>query len=383
MHICFLCNEYPPGRHGGVGTFTQTLGRSLVARGHQVTVLGVYKGATGREDDDRGVRVIRLGHSGLPKTGFLINGRRIRQELAKIHLETPIDILEGPELSLASISNSFPAVKIIRMNGGHHFFSVTLGKKPRPWRGWLEKRSFSHADRVSAVSHFVAETTRDLLKLNGAKIEILPNPVDVSKFHPLNEVTEEPGLLVFAGTVCEKKGIRQLVQAMPSILEAVPHARLLVLGRDWHDPQTGQSFTAYLRTLIPPHIKSHIIFEGSVDNSILPTYLARAQVCLYPSHMEALPLAWLEGLAMAKAIVASRTGPGPEVIEDGASGLLCDPYDPKSIAEKVIALLKDERLRGHLGAEARARAVNHFSIDTLVKKNEAFYRECLKERRGA
>lgn len=376
MNICFLCNEYPPGRHGGVGSFTQTLARALVRRGHEVTSVGFYPPERAGQEDDQGVKVVRLPHVSLPWAGFVVNGRRLRRALLELHGETPFDIIEGPELSLSTLPAGFPAAKIIRMNGGHHFFAVTLGAEPRPWRSWLETRSFGRADYLCAVSDYVAETTRGLLRLNGRHVEILPNPVDTALFSPRPETQEEDGLILFAGTVCEKKGIRQLIQAMPEIVRAVPHAKLFVAGRDWIDPNTGESFTEHLHGLITPELQGHIVFKGRIEHALLPDLIAKSAVCVYPSHMEALPLAWLEGLAMGKAVVASDTGPGPEVIEDGISGLLCDPYSPESIAEKIIRVLKDASLRRRLGEGARQRAVNTFSIEVLAERNEAFYKRC-------
>jgi glycosyltransferase involved in cell wall biosynthesis len=96
--------------------------------------------------------------------------------------------------------------------------------------------------------------------------------------------------------------------------------------------------------------------------------------------MEAMPNAWLEGLAMGKAVIASNTGPGEEVVEDGVSGLLCDPYDPNSIGEKVIELLRKPKLRRDLGRGARDRAINQFSIEFLAAHNERFYRHCLHKK---
>jgi hypothetical protein len=43
LELCFICSEYPPGPHGGIGTMTQVLARALVARGHGVRVIGVYQ----------------------------------------------------------------------------------------------------------------------------------------------------------------------------------------------------------------------------------------------------------------------------------------------------------------------------------------------------
>lgn len=377
MHVCFLCNEYPPGPHGGVGSFTQTLARALTRRGHQVTAIGFYPRERAGEENDEGVRVLRLPHAELPGTGIVVNRARLRSALQQLHQQSLIDLIEGPEISLAVIPKNFPAVKVIRMNGGHQFFAATLGAQPRRWRSWLERRSFAHADRLCAVSNYVAETTRQLLHLGNQPIEILPNPVDTGRFQPQSPELEEEGLILFVGTVCEKKGVRQLVQAMPQIVAAAPHARLWIAGRDWNDPQTGESFTEKLRSLIPAELTDKIVFKGRIEHAELPSVMAKASICVYPSHMEAMPLAWLEGLAMGNAIVASQTGPGPEAIEDGVSGLLCNPHEPASIAEKIILLLKDNELRRRLAQQARQRAVNLFSVETLTQRNEEFYSRCI------
>ncbi|HUJ10920.1 MAG TPA: glycosyltransferase family 4 protein [Verrucomicrobiae bacterium] len=377
LHIVFLCNEYPPATHGGIGSFTQTMALALDARGHKVTVVGFYDQAEDRRENDRGVGVVRLAHTRLQGMGLLVNGLRLSRELERIHAVSPIDIIEGPENSLALVHGMPSAVKIIRMHGGHHFFFTTLGKDPRFWRSWLEKRSFRKADHLCGVSRFVAETTRNLLKLNGHPIEVLPNPVNVMQFRPYPEIDEERGLIVFVGTLCEKKGVRQLVQAMPQIVQAIPEAHLLLVGRDSNDPVTGASFADGLRTLIPAELEDHVAFHGVVGNASLPEMLARAEVLIYPSHMEAIGIALIEGLAMGKGLVIGNTGPAQEVVEHGISGLLCDPFSPASIADTVVTLLKDPNLRRSMGARARERAVELFSLEKVVERNEAFYRRCL------
>lgn len=379
MHICFICNEYPPGKHGGVGTLTQAIARAMVARGHQVSVVGIYAPEVAGTTSDKGVKVIRLPHTALRGTGFFTNGLRLRRALQELHRAMPIDVLEGPDAGLAMVAKSFPATKVIRMNGGHHFFAVTLGNKPRAWRAWQEARSFACADHLCAVSNYVGEKTRELLKLGDRHIEVLPNPVDVHWFKPSPTQSEEQGLILFVGTVTEKKGVRQLVEAMPQIVARVPYAKLWIIGRDSRNAQ-GQSYTEQLQQQIPASMHAHIFFKGAIEHDELPPLLARASVCVYPSHMEALPLAWLEGMAMGKAIAASQTGPGAEVIGDGISGLLCDPHNSASIAEKIIRLLEDDALRQRLGRAARQRAEQVFSLDVLADRNEDFYRRCVEEK---
>jgi glycosyltransferase involved in cell wall biosynthesis len=383
MHVCFICNEYPPGRHGGVGSFTQTLGRALAAKGHRVTSVGVYLIEKEKREEDEGVLVIRLPHAGVRGAGYLINGHRLVSEVEALHRECPIDVVDGPELSFANIRPKISAARVIRMNGGHHFFTTTLGQNPAVWRGWQERRSFARANDLCAVSEFVAETTRQLLRLGDRPIEILPNPVDTERFRPRPDIPEEDGLIVFTGTLCEKKGVRQLIQAFPRIAAEVPYARLLVVGRDTKDPFTGLSFKSLLERMIEPALKPRVKFRDFIDNRVLPETLARASVCVYPSHMEAQGIVIIEGMAMGKAVVIGRTGPGPELVEDEISGMLCDPYAPDSIAEKVIALLKDTPLRRQIGARARLRAVSKFSVETLVGRNADFYKRCVENRRRA
>lgn len=372
LHICFLCHEYPPEPHGGVGTVTQALARALVARGHRVTVLGISRDRPG-ETVDRGVRVLRLPHARVRGTGLLVHGRRLRRALAELHRQHPLDVVEGQELSLAVLPRRRPYTSVIRMNGGHHFFAVTLGGRPRPWRSWLERRSFARADHLGAVSHYVAETTRELLHLGDRPIEVLPNGVDTDAFRPL-AVAEEPGTIAFVGTLCEKKGIRQLVEAMPAVLARHPYARLLAAGRDWVD-EDG-SFRARLEAALDPATAAHVEFLGPIDHDDVPALLARAAVCAYPSHMEALPLAWLEALAVGRPVLAGDIGPAPEVVEDGVTGVLCDPHDPAAIAAAVNGLLDDPERRTRLGAAARARAEAEFSIAALVRRNEAWFERC-------
>lgn len=378
MHICYLCSEYPPGPHGGVGTFTQTLGRALVRRGHSVTVVGFGQSMRTRiaQHEDEGVVVVRIRSSRVPRLGALSSSVSLTRALRRVNRVRRIDVLEGSELSLALLPRRLLPTKVIRMHGGHHFFCHDLGHKRQPVRSWLERRSFRNADHLCAVSRHVANVTSELLDLHQRSIEILPNPVDTIHFAPQPNVTEVPYRIMFVGTICEKKGVRQLIQAMPAILEREPKAHLQLVGRDWHDPSTGANYTDGMRQLAAQLAPGHVSFLGTVNNNELPILLASASVCVMPSHAEAMSLTWLEALSVGRPLVGSRAGPGPEVVEDGVSGLLCDPHDPKSIASCVNSLFAAPALRERLGQGGRHRAVELFSLEALAIRNENFYARC-------
>ncbi len=164
------------------------------------------------------------------------------------------------------------------------------------------------------------------------------------------------------------------------VVAAWPRARLIAYGNDTIDPAGGESFTRVLQRQVPAALADRITFAGPVRRDLLPPLMARASVCIYPSHVEALPIAWVEGLAMGKAVIGARIGPGPEVIEDGVSGLLCDPHDPSAIAAALLRLLRDRDLRMRLGSAARERAERLFSLEKLIHQNLRFYEECAARR---
>ena len=129
---------------------------------------------------------------------------------------------------------------------------------------------------------------------------------------------------------------------------------------------------------ITEKIKKHITFLGSIPNFEIPSLIEKAQICCYPSHMEAMPLAWLEVLAMGKVFLGSTTGPGPEAVQDGITGFLVNPHDPKAIANKIKYIFENYDKAIKMGIEARKRVINEFDVREKKKKNIEFYTSILK-----
>lgn len=379
MHICFITGEYPPSLHGGIGSFIKTLAKSLVNNSHQVSVIGVYKQSMLTIEDDHGVQVIRVPWSRIPKIGVLIDHYHLNNQIDFLNKRMPIDLIEGQENAFTYLPGTKNWKKLIRMHGGHHFFASELGKPYHPYKKWAEEKSFRNADLFCAVSNYVKESTQKLIN-NKIAVEVIPNPVDTELFQPKPEIPIEDGLIVFVGTLCEKKGIRQLILAMPEIINKIEHAHLWAIGRDQTDPLSGKSFKQILIENMKPEIQDRISFLGVRDHAQIPDLLARANICIYPSHMEAHPIVVLEGMAAGKAVITSLCGPGPETVQHSVNGLLCDPHQPKSIADEVIRLFLDPDLRDKLGKAARKTVVEKYALDVLVQKNINFYQKCLNSK---
>ena len=100
-----------------------------------------------------------------------------------------------------------------------------------------------------------------------------------------------------------------------------------------------------------------------------------------PSIWENSPYALLEAMSCAVPIIATNVGGIPEIVQHMISGLLVEPESPINLANAIITLLVDQDLRKKMGAQARERILNSFSIDQVLPKMESFYYDILADKR--
>jgi len=377
MHIVFLTNEYPKNNesHGGIGTFVQNLARNLFLKGIQVSIIGINK-CKGEVELDKGVAVYRIEQSKAKFGKFIFNSIRIRKKLSEIHRVKPIDIVEGSELSFAFLPKKTSYKKIIRMHGGHHFFAVTLNKKPALWRSFQERTSFKKADKLISVSEYVGETTSSLLNLI-KPYKTIYNFIDLEKFEPKTSVKVIYKSIVFIGTICAKKGVKELVEAFPIIKNKIPNANLLLIGRDWKSKEIPSYIQFLKENYIDSSFGNGIQFLGTIPQDEIPNVIANADICVYPSHMESFGLTVIEAMSMQKPIVFSNIPPFKEIITNNISGLECNPYDSNDIAEKIIDILSDSDKSVSFAKNARKEVTSKFDSESIIKDNIDFYKSCI------
>lgn len=379
MHICFITSEYPKEgfSHGGIGSFVKTISHLLALKNHKVTVLGINTYAN--EDErfkDEHVDVIRLKPKKVKGLTWFFNTKSINKELKQIHKSNPLDIVESAELGLAFIKK-IPSVKyVIRLHGGHHFFAEAEQRKVSRWKGFQEKRSFKKADGFIAVSKYVMEHTAKYLSYHNKPIAVLMSPVNLEIFKPRPHIEVKSNRLLFAGTVCEKKGIYQLVKAMPKVISHYPDVELHIYGRDWFF-KDGKSYITFLKDyILKLNLKEESIqFMGTVDMNTLAERYASADVCVFPSLMETQGLVAPEAMAMGKLVIFTECGPGPEIIEDKKTGLLCNPYDVDDIANKIIWALSNKEKTKEIFKAGRKFVEKKFNVDNIVKVNINFFKK--------
>jgi len=377
MHIVFLTNEYPKKDepHGGIGSFVKFLAEKLIAKGYGVSILGINNNCKNEFSNQSGIKIYRLKKSTWKFAKFYQHKNRILKKLKEIHNENPIDIVEGSELNFAFFPKRTPYKKLIRLHGGHHFFARELNKKPVFWRGYQEKKSFKNADIFIAVSNYVGNQTKKYLKSN-FDFSTIYNGIQLDYFYESDTEKEVPFRLLFIGTVCEKKGIHKLIEALPVIKNKFPNVHLDIIGRDWF-MKNGKSYINYLKKTINENIKDSVSFRGNIPYSKIPYEIEKAQICVYPSLAESFGLTIIEAMSMGKSIAASNIEPFKEIVADSNSVSFFNPNNSKEITEKICELLSDHSLRQQLITRSRNHIFNRFDSSKIVEQNITFYKSVI------
>jgi glycosyltransferase involved in cell wall biosynthesis len=263
------------------------------------------------------------------------------------------------------------------MHGGHHFFAEFENKKINKWKAFQEKLSFKNCDAVISTSEFVKTQTSKYIDFDNKMQSTINNPILMDLFHPADTSKVIRGAVVFAGTICEKKGIRQLCLAIPKIIKAIPEFHLFAYGREWYFPD-GRKYKDWLLGQLTEDIIERITFREPVKYQDLPEVYEFGEVCIFPSHIEVQGLVAPEAMSMQKPVIFTQHGPGPETIDEGVNGWLCEPRNYDSIADTVIKVFKSRDKFEEIGKKAREKVEQKFSPEIIYSKNLFFYNELLK-----
>jgi len=379
MKICFVCNEYPPGLHGGIGSFTQTLARALVERGHSVRVIGVYKPGRPCENRevDHGVEIWRMQEIQIPKIGWIIDRIRLYRLIKDWSSRGDIEIVEVPDYQgLAAYWGKLSAPVSARLHGSSAVIKLERNQKKKI-AYLLEKASLLRADIHVGISSFILNSTQNIFVTKFDEQIVIYDSVYVPQHTRMDLDERKKNMVVFAGTLNENKGIPNLIDAWKLVTKEMPEAELHLYGKDGltHD---GQSMTDFVLHQTKLHNLANVFLHGHVSKEQIYQVFSHARLAVFPSFVEALSLVAIEAMACGCSTVFTNCASGPEIICHGEDGLLVDPNSPDEIAMQILRVLKDDSLAIRLGAKARQKALNNFSAEKLTILNEEYFQGAIR-----
>lgn len=239
---------------------------------------------------------------------------------------------------------------------------------------WLSRLAFGRLPHhVITTSDRISGRLIQELQVEPSRVTCVPTGVDLRRFHPgvpggLRAELGIPDGVLLIGVVAvlrSWKGHGYLLEALSLLVKGGIRARLAIAG-------DGPARAYVNQRIAELGLREDVHCLGHRED--VPGLLASMDVvALASTAHEGVPQVVLQAQAMAKAVVGTRVGGIPEVIEDGVTGLLVPPCDPKALAAALSRLLADSGLRERLGASARRRVESQNSVDAMCSHLERIY----------
>jgi sugar transferase (PEP-CTERM/EpsH1 system associated) len=242
----------------------------------------------------------------------------------------------------------------------------------RGYQRWIQRRAWSAADKVLAVSTRLAERMAAETGFPLPRIHTIRNGVDLTRFGRMSRAVARdrlslpPGALVIGalGRLVPVKNHAALIEAARLLRDEGADTTVIIAGEG---PLRGE-----LEGLAASAgLADRVTFLGHrTDPEVV---LAALDVFVLPSISEGLPNTVLEAMATGLPSVVSRVGGADELIEPGVTGVLVAPGDPAALARALGTLIRDEGLRRVMGTAARLRTESEFTLAGMIRRYEGLY----------
>jgi L-malate glycosyltransferase len=365
---------------GGSGVVATELAHALAGRGHEVHLFSSdppfrWRGGVPRLSFER---VDTPAYPLFREPQYLL---ALANTLVRVSCERHLDLLHA-HYAVPHATAAYLARQILIDRSGAsaprtvttlHGTDITLvGSDPSYAR--VVAFSIDRSDGVTTVSESLK---RDTIRTLGVRhdVRVIPNFLDCGEYRR----TPDPELrawlcrggasvvIMHMSNFRPVKRVGLVVEAFRRIRSQVP-ARLVMVGDGPDRPEAERLVAAH-------GLADAVDFVGAQQDPI--SWLSAADLFLLPSAQESFGLAALEAMSCGVAVVASRVGGVPEVIEDGVTGCLCPPDDVEAMADCSVRLLHDDASRAQMVELATAAVRSRFCADRIVPMYEAYYQEVM------
>jgi glycosyltransferase involved in cell wall biosynthesis len=242
----------------------------------------------------------------------------------------------------------------------------------------MRRAKLAAAAFTVTVSDSNARHLRSLCPKAAARILRLYNGIDLAAFAPVDPNGQRPGNLIAVGRLVEKKGFADLIDASAALRERGHAFHLDIVG----DGPLKAVLQAQIDRL---QLGRHVTLAGALAQERLITRMAEARAALLPcvvtpsGDRDGLPTVLLEAMARGLPVVTTTVAGGPEIVEDGVTGLLTPPARPELLAVALADLLTDPARARAMGHAGRRRAEQYFDLT----RNAARLRSLLMDPQSA
>jgi glycosyltransferase involved in cell wall biosynthesis len=311
------------------------------------------------------------GKPGLATAGrFLATG--IRDAVLASHARKPFDMIHAHAVlpcghAAAIFGQELKIPFVVSVHGLDVFSTREAGPIFSNWRHRTSAAVYRRAQAVICVSEKVrGQITCDM----AARTVVIYNGVDVQLFSPT--AAPPPGLSVLSvGNLIPSKGHALLLRAFADISPGFPACRLEIIGE-------GSERRRLVHLARDLGISERVTFHDRQSREAVAQAMRACAIFALPSSYEGLGCVYLEAMASGKPVIGCRGQGIDEVIEEGKNGFLISPGNQAELAECMRVLLLNEAFRRRIGAAARERILQRYTLEHQAGRLAQLYRECVQ-----
>jgi len=369
VKIAILTWYFPPKWLAGTEIASNYIAKYLAVRGHEVHVITQRDPGLPRNEYVEGFYIHRIGIPNL-KVGDLT---LFTLDLCILLKKIQPHIIHAQSIPMGLpclICKKLLKIPFVVMGQGSDVYGYW------PYKSLISRLVLKNADAVIALTE---DMKKQMLKMHSREIFIIPNGVEIETFSAITReearrtlgIDTHEKILLYVGRLYPVKGVRYLVKAMDIIRNYYKdNVKLIIVG-------DGEQRNYLLQLTRKLNLENYIIFVGKVPHRKIPIYLKAADVFVLPSLREGFGMVILEAMAAGLPVVATRVGVVPEIIKDYENGFVVEPMSSHQIAEKMLLLLKDEKLREKMSKNNIEKA-KEFSWEKVTQTLERLYLTLLK-----
>lgn len=364
-----ICDKIPPVA-AGPGYHVYGLSKRLIERKHQVTIItrGSWKKPYYKEIIN-GITVYRVRF--IPSYPFHLQPHGFFVSKFLTSIESNFDVVHLHNANIPVVDTSLP--KVVTVHGIFPAYiphrkildlpSLVL-KTFSSMYMTIDREVINSADRVIAISKACADELKIFYKIEN--LEIINNAVDSGFFCPLNYRDDKKPYVLYTGRLSIEKGLIDLIEGAKYVCKDYPNIKFVIAGNG--------PLERYLKKLVfNLNLSKNFYFVGNVDHDILLKYYQNATLYVLPSYREGLPTTLLEAMSCGLPVVATAIAGTSEVVVDRKTGLLVPPNSPEKLANAILALMGDSKLREEMGSNARKQVQKCYDWDIITSKIERVY----------
>jgi len=238
---------------------------------------------------------------------------------------------------------------------------------------WADKIIFNNKAAIPlAIKSENIQETQVVYIPNGVDSNFL-STVEINRFKKRQELDISNNVLIIGsiGRLGIEKGFPYLLQSFKIIYPRFPHCMLLIIG-------TGILLESLRLQVKELGLFEHVVFLG--QRTDVPELLSCIDIYIHPSLSEGMPNVVMEAMAIGKPTIATTVGDTAELIEEGKTGWLVEPKNPKMLAEKICYVLNNLEMAEKVGLAAAERMATKFSIEKMGQSYDKLFRSLVSKK---